>query len=96
MNSFSLTGMNSFFLDTYIEAEGLEEEYKAGLVVGLGYDPHYSFKVRLHSKEYSASAEGEEPFLLQCGTNCFHPLHLSSLKIYLENYTEYIIYMPHC
>lgn len=56
--------MKSLFLDTSIEAEGTAGEYKAGLVVGLTYGPHYSCKVLLQSREYSASAEGEEFFLL--------------------------------
>lgn len=59
----SLTGQRSFFLDTSIKAEGTDK-YTAGLVIGLGYGPHYSLKVLLHSKEYSASAEGKEIILL--------------------------------
>lgn len=66
-NGFYVTGMSSVFLDTSIEAEGTDNEYKAGLVVGLRYDPHYSFKALLHSKEYSASAEGEIFFFFYLG-----------------------------
>lgn len=43
-----------------IEAEGLYQDYRAGVVIGLTYSPHITFKVQGHSKEYSASAEGKE------------------------------------
>ncbi|XP_050693737.1 uncharacterized protein LOC126984229 isoform X3 [Eriocheir sinensis] len=57
MISWKNPGMKSLFLDTSIEAEGTAGEYKAGLVLGLTYGPHYSCKVLLQSREYSASAE---------------------------------------
>lgn len=60
-SQFFITGMRSLFLDTSVEAEGTDE-YKARLVVGLRYGPHYSFKVVLHSKELSAAVEGGEPY----------------------------------
>lgn len=68
--------MKSLFLDTSIEAEGTVGEYRAGLVVGLTYGPHYSFKVLLQSREYSASAEGEESYLLYYRINYINIIQL--------------------
>ncbi|XP_045126052.1 uncharacterized protein LOC123513172 isoform X2 [Portunus trituberculatus] len=55
--SWKNPGRKSFFLDMSIEAEGLYQDYRAGIVVGLTYSPHITFKVQCHSKEYSASTE---------------------------------------
>ena len=64
--------MKSFFLDMSIEAEGLYQDYTAGLVIGFTYSPHFTFKVQLHSKEYFASAEGKKHCL--CSMVCRVPL----------------------
>ncbi|XP_063871498.1 uncharacterized protein LOC135106420 isoform X3 [Scylla paramamosain] len=55
--SWKNPGKKSFFLDMSIEAEGLYQDYRAGLVIGITYSPHITFKVQGHSKEYSAFAE---------------------------------------
>ena len=55
---FTFSGINSLFLDIYLEAEGSRSKQKMGLVVGLTYSPHYTIKVLLNSQKISASGEG--------------------------------------
>nr|XP_045610895.1 uncharacterized protein LOC123766095 [Procambarus clarkii] len=55
--SWKNPGVNSMFLDVHVEVEGSSVEKKAGLIFGLTYSPHFTFKLQLLSQKFSAFAE---------------------------------------
>ncbi|XP_064091879.1 uncharacterized protein LOC135205348 [Macrobrachium nipponense] len=50
-------GVNSVFLDIYVEADGASVEQKMGIVFGLTYSPHFTIKVLLQTQQLIASGE---------------------------------------